>query len=516
MTPLQRRILTVAILASFVAFLDASIINVALPAIEDELGGGLPLQQWVVDGYLLSLSALILIAGSLSDTFGRVRVMRAGLIWFGIMSLACALAPTGVVLVIARILQGVAAALLVPSSLALITSNFTGVARGKAIGAWTALTGIAGIAGPLLGGVLVDTLSWRWIFAINVLPIAVTLILLAKITDPVRTTPAPPIDVLGACLAVVGLGGPVYALIEQGRYGWDSPQVYLPLVIGLISFAAFLWWEARAAHPMMPLGLFRVRNFWVGNLATVGIYAALSLGPFVLVLYLQEVGGYSATAAGLASIPATIMMLIFATVFGSLAAKHGPRLFMTIGPFVAGAGFLLLTTAVPPIDFWLQVVPGNVLLGMGLAITVAPLTAAVLSAISSSQAGIGSAINNAVARVAGLIAIAMTGTIIGETLDVAGFQRAMGVVALLMFAGGVVSWPASAHRAPRRMPRRPTRSRHPSIRCRVSIPTWSIPRSSNPATRSCSGCARSVCVFRRPSNCRPGVAPPSGSERFSL
>jgi EmrB/QacA subfamily drug resistance transporter len=439
-TPLQRRILTVAILASFVAFLDGSIINVALPAIQRELGGGLPLQQWVVDGYLLSLGSLILIAGSLSDTFGRIRVMRIGLIWFGIMSLACALAPSGIVLVIARILQGVAAALLVPSSLALITSNFSGVARGKAIGAWTGLTGVAGIAGPLLGGVLVDTLSWRYVFAINVLPIAVTLIILAKITEPARTTAAPPIDVLGACLAAIGLGGPVYALIEQGRVGWGNPQVYLPMVIGLVSFAAFIWWEARAAHPMMPLGLFRVRNFWVGNLATAGIYAALSLGPFVLVLYLQEVGGYSATAAGLASVPATIMMLAFATLFGSLAAKHGPRLFMTLGPFVAGVGFLYLTAAVPPIDFWLHVVPGIVLLGLGLAITVAPLTAAVLGAISSAQAGIGSAINNAVARVAGLIAIAMTGTIIGETLDIAGFQRAMGVVAALMFAGGVVSW----------------------------------------------------------------------------
>jgi len=440
MTSVQRRILIVAILSSFVAFLDGSIINVALPAISRELGGGLPLQQWVVDGYLLSLGALILVAGSLSDTFGRVRVLRAGLIWFGITSLACGLAPTGEILVIARLFQGVAAALLVPSSLALITSTFSGVAQGKAIGAWTGWTGVAGIAGPLLGGILVDSVSWRLVFFINVIPIAVTMFLLRRVEEPMRPVAGARVDVLGACLAVVGLGGPVFALIEQGRFGWASPVVYLPMVIGLISFAAFLWWEARAPQPMMPLGLFRVRNFAVGNIATVGIYAALNLGFFLFALYLQEVGGFSATLAGLAGIPATVMMLLFATLFGTLAGKYGPRLFMTIGPFVAGAGFLLVTTAVPPVNFLLHVLPGIVLVGLGLAITVAPLTSAVLGSIHAGQAGIGSAINNAVARVAGLVAIAMTGTIVGSVLDVAGFQRAMVVVAALMFAGGIVSW----------------------------------------------------------------------------
>jgi len=439
-TPSQRRILVVAILASFVAFLDGSIINVALPAISRELGGGLALQQWVVDGYLLSLGALILVAGSLSDTFGRVRVLRAGLIWFGITSLACGLAPTGVVLVIARLLQGVAAALLVPSSLALITSRFSGVAQGKAIGAWTGWTGVAGIAGPLLGGILVDASSWRLVFFINVLPIALTLFLLRRVEEPARPPGGARVDVLGAVLAVVGLGGPVFALIEQGRFGWASPIVYLPMLIGLASFAAFLWWEARAPQPMMPLGLFRVRNFAVGNIATVGIYAALNLGFFLFALYLQQVGGFSATLAGVAGIPATVMMILFATLFGTLAGRYGPRLFMTVGPIVAGIGFLLLLTAVPPIDFWLHVLPGIVLVGLGLAITVAPLTSAVLGSIHPGQAGIGSAVNNAVARVAGLVAIAMTGTIVGSTLDVAGFQRAMVVVAALMFAGGIVSW----------------------------------------------------------------------------
>ena len=439
-TPRQRRVLIVAILASFVAFLDGSIINVALPAIAREFAGDLALQQWVVDGYLLSLGALILVAGSLSDTYGRVRVLRAGLIWFGITSLACAVAPLGSLLVVARILQGVAAALLVPSSLALITSTFSGPAQGRAIGAWTGWTGIAGIMGPVLGGVLVDTIGWRFVFGINVLPILVTLVVLARIDEPARVRPAARIDVIGACLAVVGLGAPVFALIEQGRLGWGSPVVYLPLVVGVFALAAFLWWEARAPQPMMPLGLFRVRNFWVGNIATVGIYAALSLGFFIFAVYLQQVGGLSATATGLAGIPATLMLLFFATLFGTLAGRYGPRLFMTIGPLVAGAGFLLLLAAVPPINVWSQVVPAIVVIGLGLAITVAPLIAAVLGAIHAEQAGIGSAINNAVARVAGLIAVALAGTIIGDQLDVAGFQRVMVVVAVLMFAGGIVSW----------------------------------------------------------------------------
>ncbi|TFC96167.1 MULTISPECIES: MFS transporter [Cryobacterium] len=436
----ERQVLIVAILASFVAFLDGSIVTVALPAISGELGGGLALQQWVVDGYLLSLGALILVAGSLSDTFGRVRVLRIGLVCFGITSLACAVAPWGSALVVARVLQGMAAALLVPSSLALITSNFSGPAQARAIGTWTGWTGIAGIMGPVLGGVLVDTLSWRLIFGLNVIPIAVTLYLLVGLHEPVRTRPAAPLDGWGAGLAAFGLGGAVFALIEQGRLGWSSPIVFVPFIVGLLAFAGFLWWEARAPHPMMPLDLFRIRNFGVGNLATVGVYAALSLGFFVFTLYLQQVGGFSATAAGFAGIPATVMLLLLATLFGTLAGRYGPRMFMAVGPVVAGLGFLLLRGAVPPIDLWVQVVPAIVMIGLGLAITVAPLTSAVLGSIPAEQAGIGSAVNNAVARVAGLIAVALAGTIIGSALDVGGFQRVMVVVAGLMIAGGIVSW----------------------------------------------------------------------------
>ncbi len=440
MTPRQRIVLIVATLSTFVAFLDGTIISVALPAISRELGGGLPLQQWIVDGYLLSLGALILLAGSLSDTFGRVRVLRAGLIWFGITSLACAIAPTGVVLVIARILQGAAAALLVPSSLALITSSFKGTAQGKAIGTWTGWSGIAGLIGPLLGGLLADLATWRLVFAINVLPIAITLLLLGKITEPAPVAPRTRVDVVGALLAAIGLGGPVFALIEQSRFGFQSPVVWVPLLIGVAAFVAFLWWESRALQPMMPLSLFRDRNFGFGNIATAAIYGGLGIGFLLLTLYLQEILGLSATLAGLAGVPATVLMLFLATLFGTLAGRYGSRIFMTVGPLITGVGYLLLVFAVPPVNILLQVVPGVVIIGLGLSITVAPLTAAVLGSIHPEQAGIASAINNAVARVAGLITVALIGTIVGGALSVEGFQRAMIVTAALMFIGGIVSW----------------------------------------------------------------------------
>lgn len=439
MTSDQRNILWVAILASFVAFLDGSIVNVALPAISGDLGGGLATQQWVLDSYLLTLGSLILVAGSLSDNLGRVRVLRAGLALFGLASIACALAPTDELLILARFIQGVGAALLVPSSLALITSGFSGPARAKAIGMWTAWTGLAFVVGPLLGGVLVDTVGWRVIFAINVVPIAVTLLLLTRL----QVVPPPetrvPIDVVGAILAALGLAGPVFALIEGERLGWGEPIVLVPLVVGVICLALFLWREATTPHPMLPLGLFRTRNFAVGNIATVGIYAALSLGLLIVTLFLQEVAGFSAIQAGLAILPLALASLAFATLFGGLAGKHGPRLFMAVGPLVAGSGFLWMLSAELPINFWLQLFPGILLFSFGLSMTVAPLTAAVLGSIRTAQSGIGSAVNNAVSRVAGLIAIALTGTIVGSTLDVDAFHRVALVTALLFYAGGIAS-----------------------------------------------------------------------------
>ncbi|WP_254330075.1 MFS transporter [Corallococcus exiguus] len=438
MTPPQRLVLGIAVLASLVTFLDGAIINVALPAMVRDLGGGLSLQQWVVDAYLITLGSLMLAAGSLSDVFGRKRILRLGLLGFGATSLLCAVAPTGAVLILARALQGATGALLVPGSLALILSFFSGPEQAKAIGAWTGWTGGAFIAGPLVGGLLVDTVGWRWIFAINVLPIGLTLALLARMEEPTRPEGAR-IDVLGAVLACVGLGGPVYALIEQGTVGWTHPTVLASLGVGVPAFIAFLWQERRSPHPMMPLGLFRARNFWVGNLATTFIYGALALSEFLITLFLQQVGGFRATMAGLVLLPTTIIMLLLSSTFGGLAGRFGPRLFMAVGPCVAGAGFLLMLRVGTPLDFWTQMLPGVLVFGLGLTTTVAPLTAAVLGSVHKAQAGIGSAINNAIARVAGLIAIAFAGLIVGPRLDVAGFHRAMLVSAVLLVLGGVTS-----------------------------------------------------------------------------
>ncbi|MFQ4148311.1 MFS transporter [Arthrobacter sp. LAPM80] len=444
---MQRRVLWVAILASFVAFLDGAIVTVALPAMTRELGGGITTAQWVVDAYLLALGSLILIAGSLSDMFGRVRILRAGLLIFGLASLSCALAPTALLLIVARGVQGAGAALLVPSSLALITSTFSGAAQGKAIGRWTAWTGLAFLAGPIVGGLLVEFASWRLIFAINVLPIAATFLLLKGLALPVAGAVAAAgpagrarrIDAAGAVLAAVGLAGTVFALIEQDRLGWGSPAVFLPFGVGIASLAAFLWWEAKTPAPMMPLGLFRLRNFGVGNIATTFIYAALSLGQLVLILFLQEVAGFTAAQAGLASMPVAVISLFLAGPFGTLAGKYGPRLFMAAGPMVAGAGYWMMTAAAHPFNFWWQILPGQLVFAVGLSVIVAPLTAAILGAVPKEQSGIGSAINNAVSRVAGLIAVALIGVMLGGVLDYGSFRRVMAITALLFLIGGVVS-----------------------------------------------------------------------------
>lgn len=435
----EKLVLAIAVLASFVAFLDGSVINVALPAIADELGGGLTTQQWVVDAYLLTLGSLILLAGSLSDVLGRILILRIGLIGFGVTSLLCAFAPTPEFLIIARGLQGAAGALLVPSSLALIMSSFRGAAQAAAIGTWTAWTSVAFLVGPLLGGLFVDLLTWRLVFGINVIPIAVTLWLLAMLHQVDTRAPGVRIDYLGAVLGIVGLGGPVFALIEQENYGWDSPLIVVPLVVGLIALAGFIWRQRTARQPMMPLGLFTARNFWVGNVATVFVYGALSLGGFLVVVFLQQAAGYSATFAALAMLPVMVLMTLLAAVFGKLAGKYGPRLFMAVGPILAGIGFLLMLTVGETVNYFTQLLPGILLFGVGLAITVAPLTSAILGAISESQSGIASAVNNAISRVAGLVTIALIGVIVGSRLDLEGFQRGLLVTAALLIVGGVVS-----------------------------------------------------------------------------
>lgn len=438
--PQTALIVAIASLASSVAFLDSTVVNVALPAIERELGGGLTTQQWAVDAYLLTLSSLILLAGSVSDAYGRLLVLRIGLIGFGIASVAVGLAPDALFLVIARAAQGAAGAFLVPSSLALITSLLQGHERSRAIGLWTAFTTGATLVGPLLGGVFVDLLSWRYAFLINIIPVAVTLWLVTRLPGHDERTADAGIDWFGAVLCTAGLGGMVFALIEQPNLGWASPAIWMPLAGGAVMFAAFLWRQRTTRHPILPLGLFRARNYWSGNLATLFIYAALSLNGFVVGVYLQQGAGLSATLAGLASLPTTVLLIALSPWAGSLAERVGGRVFMTLGPLVMAGGALLLLLVDETFDYWWQVLPALLVFGVGLAATVSPLTATILGAVDAERSGIASAVNNAVARVAGLVVIAFLAPIVGGSLDLGGFHRAAVVTAALMAVGALVAF----------------------------------------------------------------------------
>ncbi len=438
MTRDQRLVLAIAVLATTVAFLDSTVVNVALPAIERELGGGLAAQQWIVDAYLLTLGSLILVAGAFSDVFGRIRMLRIGIVLFGVTSLAIALAPDPLVLILARGVQGIGGALLVPSSLALITSTMSGALQAKAIGIWTALTSAALLAGPLVGGLFVDLMSWRWAFVVNVVPIALVLWLLAVLGRRDERRPGASIDIPGALLCAAGLGGIVFALIEQPRLGWDVAVVAAG-VGGVLAFAGFLVRQQLAAQPMMPLGLFRVRNFGWGNISTFFVYGALGLNSFVIGVYLQQGAGLPATLAGLASLPISILMTIGSSWAGALAGRIGPRIPMTVGPLLMAGASVLMLAVREPFDYWTQLLPGILLFGVGLTVTVSPLTAAILGAIEPARSGIASAVNNAVARIAGLLAVAMLGQITGGALDLEGFHRSLWVIAALMAFGGIVA-----------------------------------------------------------------------------
>jgi EmrB/QacA subfamily drug resistance transporter len=414
----KRLALIAAIMGSFVAGLDATAVNVALPAIRADLGGGLAGQQWVSNAYLLTLGSLILVGGSLGDLFGERRVFSIGVAGFGVMSLVCAIAPSIGVLIACRALQGAFGALLTPSALAVIVAAFPREERGAAIGSWTAWAGVATVVGPLAGGYLVDAVSWRLIFAVNV-PFVVATLILVSLAIPARPrgVARARVDWLGAALTFLSLAGPVLALIRQPVVGWGSPQVWGPGFGGLVLMGVFLIHERRSPAPMLPLALFRRRNFTIGNLQTFAMYGGLGITFFLLVLFLQEVVGYTALHAGLSLLPSTIVMFFLAKRMGRLADRLGPRLFMGLGPLIAAAGLVLMLRLGAHINYLTGLLPALLVFSFGLASTVAPLTAAVLSDADESDAGIASGVNNAIARVASLLAIAAVGAVISAQFN---------------------------------------------------------------------------------------------------
>jgi EmrB/QacA subfamily drug resistance transporter len=420
----RRQLLTLVatILGSTVVFLDSTVVNVALPAISDGLDADLAGQQWVVEAYMLTLVSLLLVGGSLGDQFGRRRMFVIGLVGFGATSALCAVAPTVEFLVAARALQGITGALLVPGSLAIVAATFAGEARGKAVGTWTAWTGIATVIGPAGGGALIGLTSWRAIFWVNLPLIAATVALtLHSVEESSDPDAFRGIDWSGIALSAAGLGGPVFALIEQPTRGWSDPLVWAPLAAGIACFALFLLHEARARHPMMDLALFRIRNFAVANLTTLSAYAGLIGGLFFVGLFLQQVVGYSPLEAGLATTPISVLLFVLSPRWGRLASGTGPRLPMTAGPIVGGIGLLLMLRIDSGADYLTEVLPAILVFGLGLSATVAPLTATVLDSVPEHRVGIASGINNGVSRVAGLLAIAVLGAVIsahfGSVLD---------------------------------------------------------------------------------------------------
>ena len=440
-----RWVVAAAVLGSGVAFLDGTVVNAALPAIARDLHANLGDLQWVLTGYLLTLGSLLVLGGSLGDRYGRRRIFQIGLVSFALTSLLCAIAPDTGFLIMARCVQGVAAALVVPNSLAIVSASFATEDRGRAIGAWSGLGGIATAFGPFLGGYLIDSVSWRWVFVIN-LPIAAVAFWTARVHVPESRDEhaGARLDVAGSALLTVGLAGVVYALIEGPGNGWKPLSVGLG-VFGVFALVAFLIVEARKQNPMIPLSIFRSQQFSGANAVTFAVYAALGTVTFLLVVHLQTDLGYSALEAGASLLPITACMLLLSARAGALAQRIGPRIPMTVGPLVVAVGMVLLGRVEPGTTYWETVFPALIVLGLGLSLTVAPLTATVLGAVEDAHAGIASAINNAVARIAGLLAVAVlpaaAGLTAGQGLDlVDGFSRAMYIAAGLAVIGGVLAF----------------------------------------------------------------------------
>jgi len=428
-------VLIATIFGSAVVFLDGTIVNLALPKIAANLHVGFSAQQWISDGYLLTLSALILLGGSLGDIFGRKKVYILGLVGFGVTSLLCALAPNSVSLILARVVQGLFGALVVPGALSIINTNFPQAERGQAIGRWTAWTSAFFVLGPLLGGIILDVAIWRWIFLINLPLIAICLILALPSINESRDEGLRHIDYPGAILAALALAGVTYGLIQGPTQHWRAADI-ITLVAGAFMSGAFVWWEARSRDPMVKLSLFKSRNFSGSNLMTFAMYGALGGLTFALVIYLQSTMHYSSLKAGMSLLPVSIIMFAFAARVGKLSSVYGPRIFMTVGPIVAGLGIATFYFVSPGDSYWLSVLPGALLFSCGLVLTVAPLTTTVMTSVDEHSSGIASGINNAVSRAAGLIVVALLGLLGTHNF----YHFSMALCAGLAIAAGFISY----------------------------------------------------------------------------
>jgi EmrB/QacA subfamily drug resistance transporter len=454
-----RWVLAATVTGSGIAFLDSTVVNVALPQIGEDLNTDVAGLQWVLNSYLVALSALILLGGSLGDIFGRKRMFQLGVVVFAGASMACAVAPNVATLVGARVLQGVGGALLTPGSLAILEASFRPDDRSRAIGAWSGLSGVASAFGPFIGGWLVDAASWRWIFLIN-LPLAVAVLVISARHVPESLDPDAErhVDGLGAVLIGVALGALSWGLIAAGEDGWGAATVWLPLSAGVAGLVLFVVVELRSSHPMVPLGIFASAQFRAANLVTAAVYAALGGVFFLLIFQLQQVLGYSALAAGAATLPITLLMLALSARSGALAARIGPRFQMTVGPLVVALGVLLMTRIDAGSGYVATVLPPVILVGLGLATTVAPLTSTALGAVEDRHAGVASGVNTTVARAAQLAAVAVLPVAAGLTGNAYlepdtftdGFRMAMVITAALSALGGLVAW--ATIRNPERVP----------------------------------------------------------------
>jgi EmrB/QacA subfamily drug resistance transporter len=470
-----RWVLLATIFGSAMVFLDATVVNVALPTIGRDFGTGLTSLQWTVNAYTLTLAGLLLLGGSLGDHYGRRRIFVVGIVWFAAASLICGIAPNAAALVGARALQGVGAALLTPGSLAIIEATFRPSDRAAAIGAWSGLGGVATAFAPLLGGYLTAAVSWRLIFLIN-LPFAALALWAALRHVPESHDPraARGLDLTGAALAALGLAGLTYALTEGPSVGWLEPAVVVAWVGGVLALAAFVLAERRSRHPMLPLDLFGSTQFSGANAVTFLVYGALGGAFFLLPIQLQRVVGLSPVLSGIALTPVTIIMLLLSARAGRLAQRIGPRLPMTLGPLVAAVGLALMTRIAPGSSYWESTLPAVVVFSLGLSLTVAPLTATVLASASAEHAGVASAVNNAVARAAGLLAVATLpvvaglagGSALSPDIFAAGFRMGMWITAALVAAGGLVSF-ATIHRL---APADETPQAEPCMHCPMDAP----------------------------------------------